>query len=248
MISYFILKIHFYKHHYFSIIVNIIIFFIIFIIDIINKIKFDSFDGYIFLFYPFQLLFYSLEYAYAKKVFLYGFSSPYYLLIIKGVIKFCFVFIFSLIVLSVDKSILERLDFFFDDTGKNIKIIIDIIFLFLKNMFLYIIIERFSPNYLPLGLIFEECFYLIEESVRSQETSENTMGWDIYLRIFLYVISAIGVMIHNEIIIINICNLGSDTKYFLDLEVEREELFISTDDPDIIKKFETEMEDENEAN
>ena len=46
-------------------------------------------------------------------------------------------------------------------------------------------------------------------------------------------------MIHNEIVVINICNLGSDTKYFLDLEVKREELFMSTDDPDIIKKFET---------
>ena len=74
------------------------------------------------------------------------------------------------------------------------------------------------------------------------------MGWDIYLRIFLYIISTICVMIHNEIVVINICNLGSDTKYFLDLEVKREDLFMSTDDPDIIKKFETEMEDENEAN
>ena len=245
MISYFILKIHFYKHHYFSIIVNIIIFFIIFIIDIINKIKFDSFDGYIFLFYPFQLLFYSLEYAYAKKVFLYGFSSPYYLLIIKGVIKFCFAFIFSLIVLSVDKSILERLDFFFDDTGKNIKIIIDIIFLFLKNMFLYIIIERFSPNYLPLGLIFEECFYLIEESVRSQETSENTMGWDIYLRIFLYGILFIGILIHNEIIIINMYGLGTYTKYFLDLRLENEVLYSDTDSPEILQRFDSFIEMNN---
>ena len=59
------------------------------------------------------------------------------------------------------------------------------------------------------------------------------------MRLVLYLVSAICVIIHNEIVVINICNLGSDTKYFLDLEVKREDLFMSTDDPDIIKKFET---------
>ena len=51
------------------------------------------------------------------------------------------------------------------------------------------------------------------------------MGWDLYIRIFLYLIIAIGVLIHNEILVINICNLGSDSKYFLDLELKKEELF-----------------------
>ena len=51
------------------------------------------------------------------------------------------------------------------------------------------------------------------------------MVWDLYFRIFLYFISSIGVMIHNEIVVINICNLGSDTKYFLDLKVKIEEQF-----------------------
>ena len=65
------------------------------------------------------------------------------------------------------------------------------------------------------------------------------MGWDIYIRIFLYIISFIGVIIHNEIVVINICNLGSDTKYFLDLQVELEEQFANTDNPEIIKRYET---------
>ena len=55
------------------------------------------------------------------------------------------------------------------------------------------------------------------------------MGWDIYVRIFLYLILIIGVMIHNEIIIINICGLASDTKYFLDLKVEIEQLYSDTE-------------------
>ena len=65
------------------------------------------------------------------------------------------------------------------------------------------------------------------------------ISWKTYLRIVLYIISFIGVMIHNEIVVINICNLGSDTKYFLDKKVKSEELYSSSDNPDILQKYET---------
>ena len=75
----------------------------------------------------------------------------------------------------------------------------------------------------------------------------NILGWDLYIRIILYLILIIGVMIHNEIIIINICGLGSDTKYFLDIKVEIEQLYSDTDDPEILKRYETldEMDDKD---
>ena len=60
----------------------------------------------------------------------------------------------------------------------------------------------------------------------------------------MYLVSAIGVIIHNEIVVINICNLGSDTKYFLDLEVKSEELFSKTDNPEIMKRYDSLIEDE----
>ena len=66
------------------------------------------------------------------------------------------------------------------------------------------------------------------------------------MRIFLYLVSAIGVMIHNEVVVINICNLGSDTKYFLDLKVESDELFAKTDNPEIMKRFESEIDIESD--
>ena len=65
------------------------------------------------------------------------------------------------------------------------------------------------------------------------------ISWKTYLRIVLYIISFIGVMIHNEIVVINICNLGSDTKYFLDKKVKSGELYSSSDNPDILQKYET---------
>ena len=79
------------------------------------------------------------------------------------------------------------------------------------------------------------------------------MGFFKYIRIVLYLISLFGVLLHNEIIVINVCDLGSDTKYFLDDIAKNEEIYNTTDDPDIIKRFETlEMidftDDESETN
>ena len=49
---------------------------------------------------------------------------------------------------------------------------------------------------------------------------------------------------HNQIIVINVCGLGSDTKYFMDLKVESEQLYSTTDNPEILKRFESQVENE----
>ena len=116
------------------------------------------------------------------------------------------------------------------------------------NLFAWLIIDQFSPNYYPFVLIFQEIGSAILDAInpkiykddkKYEEYEEKRKWWDLTIRIILYVISAICAILHNEIVVINICNLGSDTKYFLDLIVEREELFANTDDIDIIKDFET---------
>ena len=109
---------------------------------------------------------------------------------------------------------------------------------FFLGLFLWLIIDRFSPNYYPIVLIFKEFYFAILDKI-IDSADYKIMGWDIYLRIVLYIFSFIGVMINNEIVVINICNLGSDTKYFLDLQVELEEQFATTDNPEIIKRYET---------
>jgi hypothetical protein len=49
-------------------------------------------------------------------------------------------------------------------------------------------------------------------------------------------------------VVINICNLGSDTKYFLDIELEKEELLSKTNNPEIIQRYETLIDIESEDN
>jgi len=151
--------------------------------------------------------------------------------------------------LLTKKDIYPRIGFFLTNTKYILLIIAKIFTNFFVSLFTWLIIDRFSPNYFPFAIIFNEiCYFIVELIVGGY--NYNIMGWDLYFRIFLYVISFIGVLIHNEIIIINICNLGSDTKYFLDLKVESEEIFSNADNPEIIKRYETmnEMETINEEN
>ena len=67
--SYIILKIHFYKLQKLSFILNLGIFIIILIIDIINAVKFIENDIKSYFFWAFNIIFYSIEYSYAKKSF-----------------------------------------------------------------------------------------------------------------------------------------------------------------------------------
>ena len=247
--SYIILKIHFYKLQKLSFFLNLGIFIIILIIDIINAVKFIENDIKSYFFWAFNIIFYSIEYSYAKKILLNGFISVYLLMIIKGSILFILVLLFSLIMLLTKKEIFPRIGFFLTHTKYILLIIAKIFTNFFLSLSTWLIIDRFSPNYFPFALIFNEsCYFIVELIVGDDDYT--IMGWDLYFRIFLYVISFIGVLIHNEIIIINICDLGSDTKYFLDLKVESEEIFSNADNPEIIKRYETlnEMQTINEEN
>ena len=236
--SYYILRIHFYKLQYLSLFLNMGIFIIILIIDIINSIKFGNadepqFDPKSFYIYPFNIIFLSIELSYGKIIILEGFISVYLLMIIKGAVVLVFLIIFSLIILIVEKEIYSKMSIFFTD---HIWILIINIFThFLEDLFLWLIVDRFSPNYNPLAIIFQEVGFCILDRINGTLKT----NWDFCVRIILYIILTIGVIIHNEIVVINICDLGSDTKYFLDKKFNEEEKFSKADDPEILKRFET---------
>ena len=241
--SYYILKVHFYKLQYFSLFLNLFIFIILLTIDIIDGLDHELVEVKFYIFSHLSIIFYSLEYSYGKKALLYGYISVYLLLIMKGIFKFILVILLSIILLIVKKDVFIGFKYFTIGPKYALLIIANIISRFFINLFLWLIIDRFSPNYFPLALIFEQlCNFIIEQIYQDEK-----IVWETYVRIALYIISFIGVMIHNEVIVINICNLGSDTKYFLDKIVKSEELYSSSNNPDILKRFETfEMETKNE--
>ena len=244
--SYFILKTHFYKLQYFSLFLNLVIFIILLILDIILSFEHELVDGKFYIFILASIIFYSIEYSYGKKLLLYGFISVYLLLLLRGVFKLVLVVLLSIFLVIFKRDVFSGIKYFITGPKYALLVVSNIVGKFFLSLFLWLIIDRFSPNYFPLALIFHETFFFILDEIF--EPGEN--DWDIYLRIALYVISFIGVILHNEIVVINICNLGSDTKYFLDERFKHEELYINSDDPDILKRYETllEMETKSERN
>ena len=173
-------------------------------------------------------------------------------MIIKGLIKLILLILLNIVLYFVKKDFFKAIPLFFVHTKYIILKVLYIITEFFMNLSLWIIIERFSPNHTPLILLLEELTNFIISVINADEPTlkeeYKIMGWDLYVRIFFYIISFFGVLIHNEIIVINYCGLGSDTKYFLDLKFEKEEEYINADNPDELKRFETMTEMENQSN
>ena len=152
--SYFILKIHFYKLQYFSLFLNSGIFIIILIIDIVNLSNDgENFDGKVYIFYLFNIIFYSIEFSLGKKILLHGYISIYLLIIIKGFIVLILSLLFSLIMFFINKDNLVYIGNFFISTRNILLIIAKIFTSFFVSLFVWIIIDRFSPNYFPLALL-----------------------------------------------------------------------------------------------
>ena len=212
----------------------------------------DSCEPQVFVLFPCYLFFYCLEYIYGKKAILYGYMSIYLLMIIKGLIKLILLKLLNIVLYFVKKDFFKAIPLFFGHTKYIILIVLYIITEFFMNLSLWIIIDRFSPNHTPLILLLEELTNFIISVINADEPTlkeeYKIMGWDLYVRIFFYIISFFGVLIHNEIIVINYCGLGSDMKYFLDLKFEKEEEYINADNPDELKRFETMTEMENQSN
>ena len=244
--SYLILKMHFYKLQYFSLFLSIGLFIIILIFDIITINNDETIDGYIYLFYPLNYLSFAVEYCFGKKVILYGYISIYLLLVIRGLIKVIFVSIFSLFLyVFYEENFFKNVSYCLQGI-RIFYFLLNIIIYFFESIFLWIIIDRFSPNHIPLATCIKQIVDFIISLIINSFNDLGSFNWDLYVRIFLYIILIIGVLIHNEIIVINICGLASDTKYFLDLKVKNEELYSNADEPEVLQKFETiELEDKN---
>ena len=254
ILGYFILKTKFYTHHFFSFILNAICFLILATLDIINSVVYKIFDLKYILIYIAYLLFFAFEYAFGKKALINGFFSIYSLLIQKALYKTIFVIIFSVAIYFINKDIYFNI---YDIlSGNIIPIIALFIFGFTSNVFKWYVIEKFSPSYLPLPFVIEDIGYYISFLITGEEGDYQPLQKaDLAVRIIIYVILFIGVMIHNEIFIINLCGLNLQTKLYLDKMVKQEELLSNTNNEEILKRYDStimemqkRLEDENENN
>ena len=248
--SYIVLKSYLYKHHWLSMFINIFCVLISLIMDII-MIKQNSITDYqYYIFILMRLLrvaLFSFENVYSKKSFDYEFLSPYSLLLFKAVYETIFLGIFSIpfIFVKIKEENVNNESIFvgFKQYLTGIKILYSFLLYFCEffyRLFIMLIIDRFSPNHLPLAHILDSIGLNITEIIRLAVNS-RPIGWIYYSIFVVYIFLFIAAMIHNEIFIINKWGLNEKTKFFLDIKLNEE-----MNNESLLPRSETVEDGENE--
>ena len=241
VLSRFVLKTYFYKHHYFSFLINVICILTLGTIDIINIINTDDKDkgstGMV-IFYIIKkilsIVFYAVEDVIGKKLLMEEFISIYTLLLYRAIFGTIFMIIFSIPFIfvkvtdtsnpnnPVTEIIFNRILKLFEDLNAYRIILFTITNLF-YNIFIWLIIDKFSPSHYSISIILESFGTLIRLWITEPEKTDLPV-----LRMFIFFILIFASFIHTELIVINYCDLQKNTKLFLD-EIEKSE-FTNIDD------------------
>ena len=242
-----ILKTAFYRHHYLSFLMNVICILILGTIDIINTATTDNKESIgMIIFYIikkiFTIIFYSIEDVIGKKVMITFFLNIYTLLLCRALtgtiifIIFSIPFIFIKIkdVSGVYKEGENDIIIFsgIADLLKDFsyKIIFFVLTNFFYNIFIWLIIDNFSPSHYAISTVLESLGTLIRLWIMEPDQVHLPL-----LRIFIYIILIIAGIIHTEMIVINYCGLEKNTKLFLDY-LENEDLKSINDNTPLEKK------------
>ena len=224
------LRTTFRRHHFFSLIVFIVCLIVIVVLDIIQIIK-EYGNNYkkplIFLAIKiFTVILYSLEDVIAKVIFLNYYFSPYFLLLVKAIVQFGYLIIFSF-PLIFTKIKLEGggeviIYSMFKDIFKE-DIYYLYYFIYLVNSFFYntlnfIIIDKFSANHSGISRIFENFGVFMINIIQKSIDIDSIFG----IRLVMYILLIIVSFIFNEILVINICGLANGTKLFLDYKEQKD--------------------------
>ena len=251
--SYIILKTYFYKHHYLSLFINSICFMIFLIMDIIVLVNMKQNDYRYYINIALRILrliFKCILYCLSKKEFQSSLLTPYSIIAFRSIYETIFLIIFSIPFTFIKikdynqnegEILFTKFPFYFTDIRLLFTILL-FIDNYLIDIFIMLIIDKFSPSHLSLQIILEslseEVYNLIDNAI----SGENT-NWQSYVNLGILFIVFIGSMIHNEIFIINKCELNEKTKLFLNNEFRKE----STDNEDIINNLDDENFEEEEG-
>ena len=213
LLSRLILKTYFYKHHYLSLGINILFLIILCILEII-EMEHTLVNVLYSITRIFTTICYSLGDIIGKRALIEEFLSPYSLLLYKGLYEIFILLIFSIpfIFIERDDEIVFSKMILFMNSGK--KIMFNIFYMisnFIYNIFIWIIIDRFSPNDRAMASVIEAITDRIFILIFQTNKFEENLSFSI-LSLIIYFILIIGICIHNEIIIINVFGLNEYTK------------------------------------
>ena len=230
LLSKLMLHTQFYRHHYFSSFIIILCLCVLVILVIIQMNKEQDGNKLLANIYLilriFRVFLYSLEDVIGKLILLYQYFTTYSLLLNKSIIQIILSIIFSFPFIFVkikdeennQRSIYGMIGEIFDDKLNILKYFFFTIISFFYNILCWQIIDIFSPNHFCVSQVFEGFGLLIMNLIG------NSLSYDSYLRIFMYILLILISCIYNEFLVINICGLAKDTKLFLDFKEEDDKL------------------------
>ena len=223
-----ILGMKFYPHYYLSIAINIFSFIMLSISDLYYMITKGNISHWIYLLQTIiGLLLYSFEDVEGKIGLNSEFLNPYNLIFYKGLIQNIFLLIISLIFLILKKFYLFTGLFDNQEYKFNIETFIIVFFFSIINMLSNIctwkIIDFYTVQHLTIAKGISFFIFYISDLIRHKV--DYQIEQNLYIFYFTdilgYILLFIGTLIHNEIIILNCCNLNTYTYKKLK---EREEI------------------------
>jgi hypothetical protein len=152
-----ILKTRYYKHHYLSFIINLFCL----ILLAAFELKEINYDKYVIIYLLVRIssqLCYSLENVIGKNALIKEFLSPYSLLLYKGIYETIMLLLFSIPFFFVKKNdviIFKKMIVFINDPLQIFLCFLSMILNFTYNIFIWIIIDRFSPNDCAMAMVIE---------------------------------------------------------------------------------------------
>ena len=205
-----ILKTYFYRHHYFSFILNVFCIIILLSLDIYNTIvqkKETDSSNMIFFYFAKKILtiiFYSIEDVIGKKVLLDDLMNIYSLIFYRAIVETVLLILFSIPFIfikitnkaktpEVTSNIFLQIGDLFKGS-EFYKVFLFILTNFFYNIFIWSIIDKFSPSHYAIS---------------NQQP---------VIRLIIYVILIIGSVIHSEMVVLNFCSMQKNTKLFLEIK------------------------------
>ena len=232
--SYLILKTYFYKHHYLSFSINSFCFLLSLIKDIVALIyvRKNDYKYYIYIILRIlRLVFQCLLYCFSKKIFEDSLLTPYSIIAFRSIYETIFLGLFSIPFTFIPikdygkdegEILFSRFSYYFTDIRLLYTILLFIVD-YLINLFIMLIIDKFSPSHLALALSLENLADGTYSIIRDIKNGYDVY-WVNYTNLGIFFIVFIGAMIHNEIFIINKCGLNEKTQLYLNNEFKKENI------------------------
>ena len=211
-LSFIIIKQKLYLHHFVSLGCIIFMLFIIFFISIPYM---EGINILFSLLYYFLIsLAFGLYDVLIKKYLNDFYSNPYFMMLIIGVINFTLLLIFDIfayffnpdisgIILGLNKNI--------NSIGDLFLFILDIILEFIWNLGILLVIYYYTPCHYFISEYISDYIYFIRKS-SSQRDDDFFSISNIVIFSLCYVINFFCILVFNEVIILNFCNLGYNTR------------------------------------